>query len=110
MSPGTSCRPRRASGSPFTRTVASARNTRTSPPPPTMPASFRSWPRRIISPRMGTSCGTSSAVHALCRAGELLPFARVQRDLAQAQLAGRDLDAFVGTDELERLVERQLVV
>src|SRR3954452_25262439 len=47
---------------------------------------------------------------ALPRPRPLLPPSRVELDLAKPQLVRGHLDGFVGPDELERLVERELMV
>ena len=47
---------------------------------------------------------------ALARPRGLLALDRIEHELAQADHLGRDLHALVLADELERLVERELVV
>ena len=54
-SPACSCRPRRLSSSPLTRTSVEASSSFASPPVPTTPASLSSSPSRIISPRIRIS-------------------------------------------------------
>src|SRR6202042_913030 len=61
--------------------------------------------------RGGTGSATRTPVSGgLGGAAELAPRAGVKLHLAQADGVGRHLDALVGSQELERLVERELAV
>ncbi len=62
-SPTRNCRPRRVSGSPFTRTSPAEISSLASEPASTRSASFRNCPSRMESSRMGTSTGLRTGMY-----------------------------------------------